>query len=876
MSNPEVHFRKDYEPSNYLIDEIELVVDIKDDFTLVSSTLSVKRNSESKSDSTLLKLNGVELELVSITIDEKQLNESQYTITSEHLTIENAPDIFQLKIENKIHPDTNTSLEGLYRSNVMLCTQCEAEGFRKITYFIDRPDILSNYQTTVKADKDKFPVLLSNGNRIDSGDLDNNRHFATWLDPSKKPSYLFALVAGELEVHEDNFKTCSGRNVKLEIFVEKENIGKTAYAMASLKKAMLWDEQTYKREYDLDIYMIVATNDFNMGAMENKGLNIFNSKYVLANQDTATDSDYEGIESVIAHEYFHNWTGNRITCRDWFQLSLKEGLTVYRDQQFSGDMNSKSVKRINDVKILRSHQFPEDSGPMSHPVRPESYIEMNNFYTVTIYNKGAEVIGMYHTLLRSDGYYKGMDLYFIRHDGQAVTCDDFLNAMADANNIDLSQFSLWYSQAGTPILEISDSYNHDKQTYTLNIKQNNLASKQEDQEDLKPFHIPFKFGLLDTYGRDVELNGKASTILSITEEQSSYTFEGIKEKPTPSFLRGFSAPVKLEYPYSDEQLSFLMSHDSDDFNRWESGQKLAIRMIKKLADADKNGEELDVDIRYITAFKNTLLSHQLNKSFVALALSLPSETYLLEVLGGEDIDHILAARNFIRKAIAENLHQELLSTYNANITEQAYSMDADAIGMRSLKNLALGYLIALEDDESINLCNTQFFDNDNMTDEISALTMLSHTNHPSRQHALDHFYDRWQKEPLVVDKWFAIQAMSKLANTLDDVKRLMNHPAFNIKNPNKVRALIGSFCQGNLLEFHKDDGSGYNFIAEQILKLDTINPQIAARIVSSLINWKKFAPNRQDLMKQQLEQIAATPNLSKNVFEIASKGLHSK
>lgn len=873
MSNPEVHFRKDYEPSNYLIDEIELVVDIQEDFTLVSSTLSVKRNLESKDSSNQLKLDGVELELISVAIDNKPLIESKYTITNEHLIIEDSPDQFQLKIQNKINPDTNTSLEGLYRSNVMLCTQCEAEGFRKITYFIDRPDILSNYKTTIQADKSAFPVLLSNGNRIDSGDLDNNRHFATWLDPSKKPSYLFALVAGDLEVHEDSFKTCSGRNVKLEIFIEKENIGKTSHAMASLKKAMLWDEQIYKREYDLDIYMIVATNDFNMGAMENKGLNIFNSKYVLANQDTATDSDYEGIESVIAHEYFHNWTGNRITCRDWFQLSLKEGLTVYRDQQFSGDMNSKSVKRINDVKILRSHQFPEDSGPMSHPIRPESYIEMNNFYTVTVYNKGAEVIGMYHTLLGNEGYYKGMDLYFMRHDGQAVTCDDFLNAMANANNIDFSQFSLWYSQAGTPILEVSDSYDHDKQTYTLNIKQHHIA---KDQKEIKPFHIPFKFGLIDTYGRDIELNGDSSTILSLTEEQSSYTFEGIKEKPTPSFLRGFSAPVKLEYPYSDEQLSFLMSHDSDDFNRWESGQKLAIRMIKNLATADKNGEELEVDMRYITAFKNTLLSHQLNKSFVTLALSLPSETYLLEVLGGEDIDHILTARNFIRKAIAENLHHELLSIYNANHTDQAYSMDAEAIGMRSLKNLALGYLVAIEDNESINLCNTQFFDNDNMTDEISALTMLSHTNHPSRQHALDHFYDRWQNQPLVVDKWFAIQAMSKRPNTLDDIKRLMNHPAFNIKNPNKVRALIGSFCQRNLLEFHKDDGSGYSFIAEQILKLDMINPQIAARIVSSLINWKKFAPDRQGLMKQQLEKIVASTDLSKNVFEIASKGLHGK
>ncbi|THB70244.1 MAG: aminopeptidase N [Gammaproteobacteria bacterium] len=872
MSNPNVNYRKDYTESNFLIENIELIVEIFDDHTLVTSLLSICKNPAKQDLSNNLILDGIELEFISASIDNKELTPQEYTLDSEHLSIQNVPERFKLSTTCKIYPDKNTSLEGFYRSNVMLCTQCEAEGFRKITYFLDRPDILSTFKTTLKADKEKFPVLLANGNRIDHGDLDQGRHYATWLDPSKKPSYLFAMVAGNLEVHTDSFKTCSGKQVNLEIYVEKANVGKTGHAMESLKKAMKWDEDVYGREYDLDIYMIVATDDFNMGAMENKGLNIFNSKYVLANQDTATDSDYEGIESVIAHEYFHNWTGNRITCRDWFQLSLKEGLTVYRDQQFSGDMNSKSVKRINDVKILRSHQFPEDSGPMAHPVRPESYIEMNNFYTVTVYNKGAEVIRMYHTLLGDEGFYKGMDLYFLRHDGQAVTCDDFLDAMADANNTDLSQFSLWYSQAGTPVLEISDEFDKDKQCYTINIKQNCPATPEQDSK--LPFHIPFEFGMLDTYGRDIEIAGKTSTILNITAEESSFTFDGVTEKPVPSFLRGFSAPVKIEYPYTDDQLSFLMSHDSNDFNRWESGQKLAIRMIKNLAEFDKQDSAMEIDMRFITAFKNTLLSHQLDKSFVALALSLPSETYLLETLGGEDIDHILKARNFIRKELASNLRHELMVVYQNNISSEPYSIDAESIGQRSLKNLALGYLIAIEDEETINLCNTQFYDNDNMTDEISALTMLSHTDHPSRQHALDHFYDRWQKEPLVIDKWFAIQAMSKRPGTLNEVKNLMSHPAFNIKNPNKVRALIGSFCQGNLLEFHKNDGTGYKYIASQVLRLDPINPQIAARIVSSLINWKKFDNNRQSLIKEQLEKIVAADDLSKNVFEIASKGLH--
>ena len=873
MSNPKVHYRKDYTESNFLIENIELDIDIFEEHTLVTSTLSISKNSAKPATDNTLVLDGIELEFISAAINGSKLNPPELEIDSEHLTLKNVPEKFNLTTQCKIYPDQNTSLEGFYRSNVMLCTQCEAEGFRKITYFLDRPDILCTYKTTLKADKSKFPILLANGNRIDSGNLENNRHFATWADPSKKPSYLFAMVAGDLEVHTDSFKTCSGKDVQLEIYIEEANVGKTGHAMESLKQAMSWDEKVYGREYDLDIYMIVATDDFNMGAMENKGLNIFNSKYVLANQDTATDSDYEGIESVIAHEYFHNWTGNRITCRDWFQLSLKEGLTVFRDQQFSGDMNSKSVKRINDVKILRSHQFPEDSGPMAHPVRPDSYIEMNNFYTVTVYNKGAEVIRMYHSLLGEEGFYKGMDLYFSRHDGQAVTCDDFLSAMADANNTDLSQFSLWYSQAGTPVLEITDEFNKEKQSYTINIKQNCPATPEQDNK--QPFHIPFEFGMLDTYGRDIEIAGKKSTVLNITAEESTFTFDGISEKPTPSFLRGFSAPVKIEYPYTDDQLSFLMSHDSDDFNRWESGQKLAIHIIKNIAEADKNGSAMEIDMRYITAFKNTLLSHQLNKSFVSLALALPSETYLLETLGGEDIDYILKARNFVRKEIATNLHHELLSTYKANLSDAPYTIDAESIGQRSLKNLALGYLIALEDEESINLCNTQFYDNDNMTDEISALTMLSHTDHLSRQKALDYFFQRWQKEPLVVDKWFAIQAMSKRKGTLDDVKTLMSHPAFNIKNPNKVRALIGSFCQGNLLEFHNSDGSGYKFIASQVLRLDAINPQIAARIVSSLINWRKFDPNRQVLIKEQLEKIIATSDLSKNVFEIASKGLHS-
>ena len=872
-------YRSDYRPPPFLIETVDLDFDLGEEFTIVRSTLHIKRNSALGETSFPLVLNGKELTLKSIHLDDQAINSSDYSIEKELLTIANLPDSFKLEIVTETRPQDNSSLEGLYRSSGIFCTQCEAEGFRKITYYPDRPDVMASFTTTIRGDKARYPVLLSNGNLVNSGDLEGGRHFAKWEDPFAKPSYLFALVAGDLVSIEDSYVTCSGRKVKLQIFVEERNKDKCAHAMESLKKSMKWDEDRFGLEYDLHIYMILAVDDFNMGAMENKGLNIFNSKYVLARPDTATDADYEGIEAVIGHEYFHNWTGNRVTCRDWFQLSLKEGLTVFRDQEFSADMASRAVKRIQEVRILRNAQFPEDGGPMAHPVRPDSYVEINNFYTTTVYNKGAEVIRMMHSLLGEERFRKGMDLYFKRFDGHAVTCDDFVSAMEDASGIDLKQFRLWYSQAGTPELTVTDKYDEKAGVYELTLKQS--CRPTPGQDDKKPFHIPFALGLLDRKGKDrpLKLDGaeqasETETILiSLQKEEETYRFTGIFHHPVPSLLRNFSAPLKLSFNYSDENLAFLMANDSDPFNRWEAGQKLGLNIILALVNDFKQGKSLKLSKLFVDAFKQTLTDFNTDKALLAEALTLPTEGYIAEQMEIIDPDAIRFVREFMRKELASQLKNELMTVYKANLDDGEYNIDAESVGCRSLKNTSLAYLMTIGEPPIIDTCMKQFSNSDNMTDVMAALSSLANYDGVEREEALKLFYEKWKDEPLVIDKWFAIQASSRLPGTLERVKTLMQHPAFNIKNPNKVRSLIGAFSHGNMAAFNDASGTGYEFLADQVLTLDGFNRQVAARMVGALSRWKRYDKSRQELMKAQLIRITESKGLSNDVYEIVTKSL---
>ena len=869
-------YRKDYTAPAYLIERVELHFELGEDFTDVRAQLTVKQVDAAQP----LVLAGRELELLALHCDGEVLATTRYQVDSDSLTIHDLPDTCTLALKTRIYPQLNTSLEGLYQSSGNFCTQCEAEGFRKITYMLDRPDVMAVYTTTLVADKQRYPVLLANGNLQQSGDLADGRHYATWHDPYKKPSYLFAIVAGDLRYVEDFFTTRSGREVTLCIYVESEHIDQCDHAMQSLKKSMAWDEQVFGLEYDLDIYMIVAVSDFNMGAMENKGLNIFNTKYVLAKQDTATDSDYTGVEAVIAHEYFHNWTGNRVTCRDWFQLSLKEGLTVFRDQEFSADRGSRGVKRIDDVRLLRSAQFAEDAGPMAHPVRPDEYMEINNFYTVTIYNKGAEVVRLQHTLLGAQGFRRGMDLYFQRHDGQAVTCDDFVAAMADANNVDLAQFKRWYSQAGTPELTVERDYDAATESYTLTIKQSCPATP--GQATKQPFHIPVRMGLLDQQGNELalQLDGEnaatgTTRVLELRQAEQQYQFINVAEPPVPSLLRGFSAPVKLHIDYSDDELMFLLAHDSDDFNRWEAGQQLAIRTLLKLVEQYQQNEAptKEAVAAFCAAYRQALVSTK-DQALLAQILTLPSETYLADQMAIADVDNIHAAREYLRQTLANSLQDELHEIYQtAHAPNTPYSLEPEAIGQRALKNVCLDYLSQRDDSELLALCVQQLQTANNMTDELGALRVLSNRDCPERITALADFYQRWQHEALVVDKWFALQAMAKLPGTLDHIKTLLDHPAFSIKNPNKVRALIGTFSHANPRHFHAANGNGYAFLAEQVMALNELNPQVAARLVSAFNRWRKYDSHRQNLMQAQLQRIAATPALSPDVYEITSKSL---
>ena len=883
---PKTIYLKDYQVPPYLIKTTDLRFEIYEGETLVSAMLHLYRNPASAPVSQLT-LHGADLELVSIALDGKILSADDYEFGEENLTIFNTPAEFKLLTITKIKPESNTSLEGLYRSRTMYCTQCEAEGFRKITYYLDRPDVMSEFTTTVVADK-KFPVLLSNGNLIDQGDAENNRHYATWHDPFKKPAYLFALVAGDLAHIEDSFTTCSGRDVTLKIFVEPKDLDKCDHAMTSLKNSMRWDEEVYGREYDLNIFMIVAVDDFNMGAMENKGLNIFNTSCVLAKPEITTDVGFQRVEGVVAHEYFHNWSGNRVTCRDWFQLSLKEGFTVYRDSEFSADMGSRTVKRVEDVTLLRTLQFAEDAGPMAHPIRPESYIEISNFYTMTVYEKGAEIIRMLATLLGKEHFRKGTDLYFDRHDGQAVTTEDFVAALEDASGRDLTLFKRWYSQAGTPRLHITDHYDEDAQEYSLTIKQS-CPPTPECQEKL-PFHIPIAMGLLGSAGDlplylknaepDFETGDNTHKVLELTSAEQTFVFERVQEKPVPSLLRGFSAPVKMHYDYSIADLIVLMSRDSDGFNRWEASQQLGLHAIHQAMKVYQQGGDLKnwaLEPDLIAAYRSILQDDSLDKAMVAYMLSLPSEAYLSELADLVDVEAIHYSRTAVRIALAHALRDELMRVYQDYDHQQPYSATADAIAARSLKNVALGYLMLLNDDALVQACEQQYRTSNNMTDVMAALTQLVNSSSPLAQQlavkALDDFYQRWQHESLVVNQWLTVQASCVLPGTLATVKKLQQHPAYDGKNPNKIRALISSFCNGNPINFHANAGVGYEFLADQIIALNSQNPQIASRLLTPLTKWKKYNVQRQSLMKAQLERIMAVSDLSKDVYEVVSKSL---
>ncbi len=885
-ANPQTIYLNDYTVPDYLIHSVDLNFTLAEENTKVISRLTLSRNPASKSGDTALVLAGENLTLISVILnDDNELTDQHYLQTPDSLIIHEVPQhrSFVLTIENTINPKANTALEGLYLSKSMLCTQCEAEGFRKITYFLDRPDVMLQFTTTLVGDKDRYPVLLSNGNKIAQGELPDNRHWVTWEDPFNKPCYLFALVAGQLDCIEDSFITQSGRTISLQIFVEKQDLDKCAHAMQSLKNAMHWDEQVYGREYDLDLYMIVAVGHFNMGAMENKGLNVFNTKFVLARPDTATDSDYEHIEGVIGHEYFHNWTGNRITCRDWFQLSLKEGFTVFRDQEFTGDRTSKAVKRIEDVNNLRTRQFAEDAGPLAHPIRPHAYIEINNFYTLTVYEKGAEVVRMIHTLVGAEGFRKGSDLYFERHDGQAVTCDDFVNAMEAANAIDLTQFRLWYAQAGTPVLTVQQAYDADAQTLTLTITQQ--CPPTPGQAVKEPMHMPVTVGLINNDGSIAPCNlqdfapklergnERNEVILQLTQSEQTFIFEGLKEQPVLSILRAFSAPVKLVMERSLKELAFLLSHDSDTFNRWEAGQQLAGQIIAGLIADIQNNRPLQVNPIIITAFKQVIEQSWDDLSYFSLLLSLPSETYLAEQMQVVDVEAIHTAREFVLLALAEQLQEQFKTLYQDNHREESGLFDSGAIGRRRIKNICLAYLGRLEQAEIQQWSQQQFDSAKNMTDQMAALAVIVNSSHPARQQCLSNFYQQWQAEALVIDKWFALQASSHNPDTFTTVQALMQHPAFDLKNPNRVRSLIGAFSQANPLHFHAANGQGYQFLADQIIALNTLNPQVASRMLSALTTWRRYDQGRQVLIKAQLERIMTTEDVSKDVYEVASKSL---
>ncbi|MEQ8603276.1 MAG: aminopeptidase N [Marivibrio sp.] len=870
---PPVIRLSEYTAPAFAIPRTELSVDLDPSRTIIEARLSVERTD---GDAESLTLNAEGMELLGLEIDGEAVPEDGYRLADEQLSIAQVPERFTLTARVAIDPQSNTRLEGLYRSNGVFCTQCEAEGFRRIAPFLDRPDVLSTFRVTIRGDKEANPVLLSNGNLVESGGLDDGRHYAVWDDPFPKPSYLFALVAGDLGRLSDRFTTRSGREVDLHIYVEHGNEPRAEYAMDALKRSMRWDEERFGLEYDLDIFNIVAVSDFNMGAMENKSLNVFNAKYVLADPETATDGDFAAIEAIVAHEYFHNWTGNRVTCRDWFQLSLKEGLTVFRDQEFTADVRSRPVKRIQDVRALRARQFPEDAGPLAHPVRPDSYIEINNFYTATVYEKGAEVIRMLHSLLGEEGFQKGMRLYFERHDGQAVTCDDFVAAMADANERDLSRFKLWYSQAGTPEVSAEGRFDPDAKTYRLTLTQ--ATRPTPGQPKKSALHIPIKAALIDADGRPAPLCLEGAelgteTILHLTEDRQDFVFEGLDSAPTPSLNREFSAPIRLSQPLDRDQRAFLMAADDDPFARWEAGQQYACDLLLEMIEALSRDEEPTVDPAFIRAMQKTLSDESLDDAFRAQVLTLPSEEYIGEQMKTVDVDAIHTAREALKRAMAVALKEDLLAAYQTRRANAPFSPDAAQAGKRALKNASLALLVAGGTADAAELARTQYDAANNMTDRMAGLSLMAAYALPGRDEALSDFRARFKDDEQVMDKWFAVQAASPQSDTLARVRELMNDPAFSMKKPNKVRALLGAFAAGNPVQFNRPDGSGYDFLAEQTIALDRLNPQVAARLIGPLGHWRRFDANRQARMKTALERVLAADGLSRDVYEIASKAL---
>ena len=876
ISQSKIKFLKDYKVSSHLIDQVDLYIELGEEKIIITSNLSMRVNPDADKLLNKLILDGENLELLSIKLNENVLSSSQYQIDESALTILDVPEKFILEIKTSIKPQENLALSGLYKTSNIFCTQCEAEGFRRITYFLDRPDVLSKYTTTIAANKKSYPILLSNGNLVGSGDLAGEMHWFKWEDPHPKPCYLFAMVAGKLDFIEDYFVTQSGQNVTLRIFCEVGDREKCRYAMKSLKKAMRWDEEKYGREYDLNLFMIVAVHDFNFGAMENKGLNIFNAKYILAEPKAATDTDYHNIDRVVGHEYFHNWSGNRVTCRDWFQICLKEGFTVFRDQCFVEDISSRAVSRIDEVEALRETQFPEDVGPLAHPIRPESYIDISNFYTMTVYRKGAEVIRMLHTLLGAEKFRRGADLYFAKHDGFAVTCEDFISAMEEATNSDLSQFRLWYQQAGTPTLYLASKYYEEKQEWHLAISQ--VCPSTPGQEKKHPMQIPLALGLLDASGNEMplKLSGvkKANTgamVLDIRKEEELFVFADVKEKPIPSFLRNFSAPVVMEYQYRDPELAFLMAHDVDSFMRWEAAQIYALRMINRSLKDLNNAVNVEESNNFYDAYANVLESSAPDKALTAKMLVLPSEGFIALKQTVIDVDSIHSARELMRQEIVTRFYQKLLSVYHENKLNKPYEYNTEDAASRRLKNVCLSYLTLSGKPESVALCTKQFDEADNMTDKFAVLVALNDVECLEREEIFNKYYDEWKHDQLVLDKWFSIQAVSSLPNTIEQVKRLMKHPNFNLKNPNRVYALLGNFSRQNPVCFHDKSGEGYELLADRVIETDAFNAQIATRLLEPLTNWKRYDETRKHLMYEQLQRILAHPKLSKAVFEIASK-----
>ena len=866
---------KDYRPPDWLAEAVSLDVSLHPTAAKVRATIALKPNPETNA--APLVLDGDGLSLVSLKLDGAALPAESYVATPDSLTIPQPPNQpFKLEIETVIDPSANTQLSGLYRSSGTYCTQCEAEGFRRITYFPDRPDVMAVYTTRIEADKTEAPVLLANGNLIESGVLSGGRHFAIWHDPHPKPSYLFALVGGDLACVEDKFVTASGRNVTLRIYVEHGKQDRCDYAMDSLKRSMRWDEQVFGREYDLDIFMIVAVSDFNMGAMENKGLNVFNDKYVLASAATATDADFAHIEAVIAHEYFHNWTGNRITCRDWFQLCLKEGLTVFRDQEFSSDMRSRPVKRIADVRGLRAAQFIEDAGPLAHPVRPEVYKEINNFYTATVYEKGAELVRMVQTLIGREKFRAGMDLYFMRHDGEAATVEQFIQCFADASGYDLTQFMRWYSQAGTPQVTINGRYNKENMSYTLECKQ--VVPPTPGQPVKAPMVIPLAFGLVGKEGRDLPLHlrdgGKIErNVLVLSEAATTFEFTGITECPVPSINRGFSAPVRLDIDLNSDSLAFLAARDSDPFNRWQALQTISMRLLIDNVTAIRSGRSPRSDDKLVLALSAILADASLEPAFVALALVPPGEGDIAREIGHDiDPDAIFKARAALRADIGERLGSALDAVYEQMTVPGRYSPDARSAGRRALRNVALDLLAANGSPSGIARTARQYDAADNMTDRITALSTLSLHNTPERKRAVADFYARHASDALVVDKWFSLQATIPEPNTLDNVRALTGHSAFSMANPNRVRALIGSFA-GNITQFNRADGAGYAFIADTVLALDPKNPQVSARLATAFRTWRTLETGRRAKAEAALRRIKAAANISRDLTDIVERAL---